>query len=531
MPANRLKAQFDVERQGKVDSIKNELGAESLPDSTLAQLHAELGNLYGYRLIDSCINHRLKSAEIYKRLGDSIKMYRQLLSTIEQYYIKGNLSQSLSVSYKVEAFCLNENYDPFLGEVYNGIGNNLKRQSDWQTAISFYEKSKHYASLYEDEHRLSWVMYNLAECNWRLKNYRDALEHSKSAIKRMKVHVPQYEGLARSYYAMIKYDITEKDSVHHYLTNSLHFSIKNLGYYQRNITEQLNHLANYFLREAELDSSTFYARKAFHLADAIPVVAQKEQAARYLADAFEKKGNIDSALYYQKAVSDIAYQIEKQKDLNELKHLNTKVQELKNKAIVESEQAQRKRWGLVAISSLIVLALTMLLLFNIRKQNRLKSQAQEAKLLLLKKENETKDHMLNNTMMELVKSNNGFSKLMQNIDHLTTEMKPTTKKKARSILLDYKSNLQEDTWRRFNLEFENANAHFYSALKKAATGITESELRIAAMHVSGLSNKEIASVTGQALRSIHTHKSNLRKKLDVADDTQLTHSLEKLQIS
>lgn len=162
------------------------------------------------------------------------------------------------------------------------------------------------------------------------------------------------------------------------------------------------------------------------------------------------------------------------------------------------------------------------------KRGKKNVDSQQAdKLDTLEKEVVYKEKALQNTTLELLKSNLAFGKLLDELEEFTGTMGAERKRKARSLLLGYRNRQQNKSWAEFNLQFKNANAEFYTQLKRVNNTLTESELRIAAMHASGLSNKEISSITGQSLGSVHTLKSRLRKKMSAMNDEELLARLNK----
>lgn len=197
----------------------------------------------------------------------------------------------------------------------------------------------------------------------------------------------------------------------------------------------------------------------------------------------------------------------------------------------ENELLSSKRiwWIVISICLVLVFAFALVAYYNSKQRLKVEQYNKTIELQLMQKDILKKDNALENTTYELVKSNGSFNKLLNNIDDLSSSMKPEVKRKVKSMLLDFKDKLQNETWQQFNLNFQNSNTAFYKQLREFNGSLTETELKIAALHVSGLSNKEIASITGQQLSSLHTHKSNLRKKVGTKNDADLLEKLEQFK--
>lgn len=265
------------------------------------------------------------------------------------------------------------------------------------------------------------------------------------------------------------------------------------------------------------------------------LIAQRKLYYQY-ADALQYLGRFEEALEYFHKSDRIKQQLKTLNHLEQLDNLDRRLEIERARRVADNYESEnqllkvkRNRWVLVTAFSILVMLLSLALYTTSKRKHLVEKERQMAEVKLLEKDVEKKEHALENTTLELVKSNINFNQLLLNLEGLITEMKTDTKKKARSVLMEYKAKLQDETWQRFNLEFENANAHFYSELKKINSTLTNTELQIAAMHLSGLSNKEITAITGKQSGSIHTHKSHLRRKLGVANEQELTILVEKVR--
>lgn len=233
-----------------------------------------------------------------------------------------------------------------------------------------------------------------------------------------------------------------------------------------------------------------------------------------LSEAYEAIGQVEKSYDYFKLSDSLKQQSQQLNQQAQLALFDKKLEVSKTiteKKLLETENETlkvRRNWLiLLVVSAGIVICLLGLLFHAKRKRHKLLVNQKQLELQLLEKDVSDKNTQLENTTLQLLKSNNSFAKLFEEMNQLSTNLNAENKKKARSALLDHKSVLEDDIWEQFKLQFQKTNAAFFTRLKAHKPNLTESELRICAMHVSNLSSKEIAAITGQQIRSIYTLKS------------------------
>lgn len=90
------------------------------------------------------------------------------------------------------------------------------------------------------------------------------------------------------------------------------------------------------------------------------------------------------------------------------------------------------------------------------------------------------------------------------------------------IIENIESKIKEDTWQKFNVNFDYVNTRYIERLLKVYPNLTKAELRLCSFVRLGLTNKEIASILYNSTESIKVSRSRLRKKLqlDVNDNLE-----------
>ncbi|WP_053989871.1 LuxR C-terminal-related transcriptional regulator [Mangrovimonas sp. TPBH4] len=161
---------------------------------------------------------------------------------------------------------------------------------------------------------------------------------------------------------------------------------------------------------------------------------------------------------------------------------------------------------------------------------RKKSLENEKQIVYLKNESlqnelKLKSKQLANTAMALVKKNETLqeikkelSKNKENFDNYYAYKKIVTK-------VD-NSIEHKDEWKIFEYNFNQVHEEFFNGLKSKFPKLTHKDLKLSAYIKMNLTNKEIAPLMNISVRGVETHRYRLKKKLNLENDTSLTHFLQ-----
>jgi DNA-binding CsgD family transcriptional regulator len=115
------------------------------------------------------------------------------------------------------------------------------------------------------------------------------------------------------------------------------------------------------------------------------------------------------------------------------------------------------------------------------------------------------------------------------IDKLELEAKGRdTSSQQQTIIteLTHQTILTEEDWTRFKALFEKVYPHFFSKLKEKAPDITLAEQRMAALIRLQLTTRQMASMLGISVDSVHKTRQRLRQRLQLPTDASLDQLVE-----
>ena len=124
---------------------------------------------------------------------------------------------------------------------------------------------------------------------------------------------------------------------------------------------------------------------------------------------------------------------------------------------------------------------------------------------------------LTSLSMRLAQTNEALRK----ISDLTNDSNLDLTERVQNVRSELKSAmLDKNFWETFNLYFGSLNSKFINHLYELHPNLGKGEYKLCAFLLMNLSNKDIASITGRAVRSVESEKYRLRKKLKINEPTE-----------
>lgn len=158
------------------------------------------------------------------------------------------------------------------------------------------------------------------------------------------------------------------------------------------------------------------------------------------------------------------------------------------------------------------------------EEERIKTANEKLQLDLINKSKE-----LANSTMTLVKKNELLLSIKEEIRKIKASADGHLSGKHHQRLLhliDTNISSEED-WQLFETNFNQVHEQFLKRLKKEFPDLTPGDLKLAAYLKMSLNSKEIAPLLNISLRSVENKRYRLRKKLNLAEDDNLTEFMLK----
>ena len=564
----------------KIDSLEKIIQDKEVDNIIKVEAYLELSKQYIYKDLDSAELYALKGLDLahktnYKK-GQAVAYIRKC--KIAEF--SDNIDEAIAFGNKAIGLYENLDKDRNYLVILNIQAYLYEKQTHYDKALELYFKGLKEAKNQENE-LFKGVFYNNAAAVYAATGHLDeSIEFTLKAIKiYKKLGLKKYYGSALNnvgskYIKKKKYDLATK-----YLNDAriICLEMNDLSALQK-IEQNLGSIAhekgeyelalNHYLKGLE------YVEQLDDLDDfkAISVAWSHERLAKVYMDLnlyklginhyrktvnFGEKTNSndllvnsyyglfqiytelnepDSANHFIQLYLPINDSIKKEvfsKRIEEL-NFNAKLQEeqLKHdqeKDLILLEQKKNQFKLFLVISFLVVVVLSILFLWNIKKNKLIKSEL-KSKYLSLEKEKLNSDldrsnKELSTSLLNLIERNEFLASISENLEQIKSIDQADDKKKIQDILRKIDRNTTKKLWKEFELCYVKVHKDFFSRLNSKYPNLTHNDRRLCALTIMNLSIKEISSITYQREQTIKVARYRLRQKLGLAKNKNLSSFL------
>lgn len=417
----------------------------------------------------------LKSYEDLKDTSGIISLNNNLGAAYDRM---GEYDKALDCFFKAQeimtASNLPERKKQVLPTVFNNIANIYQTKGDPQSALAYYEKSLELA-LEVPNHKAQGIAYNNIG-----KLYANELNDPAKALE--------------------------------YLNKGLAFREK-VGD-QGEIARSLTILADYHRRQGELTRGKQYALRTLEIGQKIGSLDLQRAAFLLLSELGEASGEYREALSFQKQFKTFNDSILNQQATSEITRLQLQYDFEKAEKLREEETSQSRIKYLSTIASLSIgLIFAILITLVVRYRARQAELSQKN----LEQDVEIKNKELTTNVMYLIRKNELINNVAERLLKIQRNLLPENQKIIQEIILDLQREGDNDTWKEFELRFNQVHSEFYTNLRKLYPDLSPTEERLCAFLRLNMNSKEIAAVTQQSIKSVEVARARLRKKLNLTN--------------
>ena len=391
-----------------------------------------------------------------------------------------------------------------IASIFINIGSIYYSQSDFQLAKTYYEKARTIAVEIDDKAIQSNSIVALGEIYEREKKYDVALSYFEESLAIAQLIDDEYRGpksflFARSY-----------------------SNIGNVYFIQERFPEAIDYLERGYTLAQETGQLNIVAQIAENLSYCYEALNEYKTSLKY-ARIFKINSDSVENEDIVKKITKLEMQFEFDKQLKEKELEQTK------------KEAVQKRKELVYLMIIggSVLSLIIFSLLYILQKNKIKRVQLNEEKLRLEKENLTKEldfknKELTTNVMYLLKKNELIVNITEKLKKAKNSFKPENRKIADDVIRELEMSSTTDTWKEFELRFQEVHSDFYDKLNKGFPDLSPNELKLCAFLRLNMSTKEIAALTYLSVNSINIARHRLRKKLNIEHDENLITYLSQL---
>jgi tetratricopeptide (TPR) repeat protein len=369
----------------------------------------------------------------------------------------------------------------------NTVGLGYQRQQKYDSALLFYSQS---LTMAERENIPVWtgiVSGNMAQIYYQQKHYEIA------------------------YPLFIKdYRISRDSGVYDNAANSLQWASRTslaLGRKERALAE---------------------VRESFRLLKLLPDVKYLRNAYFTAMQLFRAMSSYDSAFYYSNLYGTLNDSLERAKASNSLAITRAKLSDMASQYTNQKLNGQKRTARTVRnIVITFIVIFSFFILLNVtrsRKETKLAKQKAEQEKLLREQEVASARDQLTMVNTDMSEKNGLIEKLEEQLrgNEATAEYQAILSEITRLTILT------ETDWSQFKSIFETIYPGFFIKLTNKFPEITAAEQRMAVLTRLHLNSRQIASMLGISVDSVHKSRQRLRQRLKVGAETNLNEMVAAL---
>lgn len=240
-----------------------------------------------------------------------------------------------------------------------------------------------------------------------------------------------------------------------------------------------------------------------------------------LTQIFRSMGNYDSAFYYNDRYTTLNDSLEKEVATSSLAISKAKLADETSRYNIQT--LNRKKKAELMLRNIIIAGIVLVSLFAILIVNRKrlkakleKEKAEQEKILMEQEVAAAKDQLQMFTTNIIEKTN-----LIEKLESQAKGKQASSEQQAIISEICQQTILTEEDWNKFRSLFEKIYPGFFITLKNKFPDITLAEQRMAALTRLRLTTKQIASMLGISVDSVHKSRQRLRQRFQVGTETNL----------
>ncbi|MCM1532161.1 MAG: tetratricopeptide repeat protein [Bacteroides sp.] len=263
-----------------------------------------------------------------------------------------------------------------------------------------------------------------------------------------------------------------------------------------------------------------------------------------LIDVAEKQNDMNASLRYLREYTVVRNSQMDMENMRQLLNVQNQYdtyrreQEARNDVnefkLTKARAQNRVLWIIMLSTSVVLLVVVVLLLarrmFKFRKAAVLLKEESRQQIKTAEEQIEIKNKELATNALQFLRLNNLQENILKELKHLKTAF--TLRAREKRAVCEIEELVQqiasEREWKDFQFYFEQVDKEFMLKLSERFPDLTANEKHLCVLFNLGLTNKDVANLTGRSLQSVGMAKFRLKSKLKLENSDELTQFLNAL---
>ncbi|MCB0804603.1 MAG: tetratricopeptide repeat protein [Bacteroidales bacterium] len=483
------------------------------------------------------LDYYMKALEEYKHCGCIVDIVTVRLLLGNVYLTVSNYPEAMDNYQKGVVLADSLNLIEVLPHFYNNLGELNDKLQNYEEAINNFNKGLQIREDEGDKVGAAYILVNLSRINITIGKFGPAIEYLDRAHN-IYYELGHNEGLFNVYNVHASLERARDDyakAIEYYLhANTFLDKIGNeyLGPSSPMEADLNINLGFCYLKEKKFDNAKYYLSRGYKIAEETGQLEFLKIASEYLSRLSEQTGNIKESLRYAKYFKVYSDSLSKDENIKKITQLEMQFafdQKLREREIEQAKlDARQKRKELVYIMISGSIFLALIILFLLFRLQRVKVKRINLEKINLQSDLDYKNKELTTNVMYLLKKNEFIINISDKLKKSRYDFKPENRKVVDEIIRELEKSSTEDTWKDFEMRFQEVHADFYQQLISQFPDLSPNELKLCAFLRLNMSTKEISTITFQSPKSISMARFRLRKKMGIGSYDNLVTFLNQL---
>jgi tetratricopeptide (TPR) repeat protein len=514
-----------AQNQVRLDSLQLELASAS-EDTLRINILLKISDLYASHNYLTAIDFAKQANEIAGKSGIKEREARAESAIANIFTAMGDYKNASKHYFLALRFYESENDSLRILSMHNNLGVVYDRLEEFDKALSHYfiarDMFNHLRPVQQNLFPVPSLYNNIANIYQTKGDFKSALEYyEKSLSLAVDNNNKVVEGIALNNLGKLHFlDLKDPEKALDYLLRGL--AVREAYGDKGEIAKSLVVLGKYYLDNHNLAEGRRYSERAIALGSEIGSLDILKNGYSSLSEIEEAAGRHQQALDAYKTFKHFNDSIQNQFAHSEITRLQLQYDFEKTETQREEKAAQSR---IRYITTIVVLSTGLLLAILITIIIRSRARQTELKQKNLVQDVEIKNKELTTNVMYLIRKNELINNVAERLLQVQETIQTQHHKEVHDIILDLQREADNDSWKEFELRFNQVHSDFYNNLRKLYPGLSPAEEKLCAFLRLNMSSKEIAAISQQSIKSVEVARARLRKKLNLTNTTSnlVTH--------
>ncbi len=514
-----------AQNQIRLDSLHLEL-ARAKEDTLKIQILLNISDLYARHNYVTAMEFSEQARELAEKNEFKKPEARTETSIANIFTAMGDYKNAATHYFNALKYYESEGDSIRILSMHNNLGVVYDRLEEFDKALEHYFIARdifnHLAPVKQNLFPVPSLYNNIANIYQTKRDFKSALEYYEQALVlaiENKNNIVQ--GIALNNLGKLHFlDLKEPGKALDYLLRGL--AVREAHGDKGEIAKSLVVLSKYYLDQGNLADGRRCTERAIALGGEIGSLEILKNAYSNLSELEEASSQFSEALKAYKAFKELNDSIQNQFAHSEITRLQLQY-DFEKSEIQRDEKVKLSK--VRYISTIIVLSTGLLVAILITMIVRSRARQTELTQKNLVQDVEIKNTELTTNVMYLIRKNELINNVAERLLQVQQSLPSHNHKELHDIILDLQREADNDSWKEFELRFNQVHSDFYHNLRKLYPGLSPAEEKLCAFLRLNMSSKEIAAITQQSIKSVEVARARLRKKLSLTNTTSnlVTH--------